>query len=69
MKPGWTTLSQTLSFALIPGYQLLQKDRDCYKGGRAAYVAENLSFNCVNSLQGDSNIEALWFEESRRCSK
>ena len=69
LNETWLDDSFSDSELCLPGYQLFRKDRDCHGGGIAVYVAENLSCNCANSLQGDSNIESLWFEVSQRCSK
>jgi len=51
----------------LPGYQLMRRDRDRHGGGIAVYIADNLSFNRLDTPA--ENIEALWFELSQPNSK
>ena len=45
----------------LPDYNIIRRDRDCFGGGVAVYIAVHLQFNLINN-ENSSNIEALWFE-------
>jgi len=52
----------------LTGYDIIRRDRDCFGGGVAVFVAKHLQLNLIN-IETCSNIEALWFELSPLKSK